>query len=188
MDLEKFDLHYPGHWIAGTDRDWAFETAHLLSLLESEFIGAVAAYSRFEPLTVENYEQRISRQRSKYDDSANIIYAKAFVCSLDMITKILNVLKNPPETVRELISQYNVKFGDLKHIRDSLAHIEDRGRGLDKDKKEISATILALGVFAGRRYEVTASNGVRYRVEISESTLFSAHEVLQAIINAYEWE
>lgn len=189
--LDKFNLKRPGHWIAGADRDWAFETDLMLTLVENEFICAVVSYDKFKPVTVANVQQYIDRQPTKYERCLNSVYAKAFVYSLDSITKILKALKrylNPPNSVKQFISEYESNFRNLVHIRDSLVHIEDRGRGLDKHKKKVPANILALGVFVETRFEVTAANGIRYGIEISESTLTLAHKILQSMINAYKWE
>jgi len=185
-ELAKFDLIYPGHRISGSDRDKAFEIAHLLSLAESEFICAVASYSMFEPMTRNNIDSKI--ERSKYIDYLNTIYARMFVYSLNSITEILKVLKgysNLPAAIPILISEYKSIFGNLKHIRDSAAHIENRGRALDKKGNKIPSTIIVLGGFNERRFDFTSSDGKCYGVEISESTLLQAHRILQSIINAY---
>jgi len=87
-ELKKFDLSFPGRWIAGSDRDWAFETAHILSLVEDEFVRAVASYAMFEPITTSNVEQ-FDLWQSKYESCLNGIYATSFVLSLDAISKLL---------------------------------------------------------------------------------------------------
>jgi hypothetical protein len=187
--LEKFNFTYPGHWVSGSDREWAFEIANILSLMEREFICAVASYSMFEPITINNVNCTIDQ--SKYSRSLNSIYAREFVYSLDSISKILKVLNSQiglPGAVHKLISEYDINFENLKHIRDSAAHIEDRGRALGKDRKKISSTIIILGCFNERRFEFTASNGKCCGVDISESTLLLAHRILQAIINAFTWD
>lgn len=187
--LVKFDLTYPGHRISGPDPDWAFEIVHLLSLVEDEFICAVASYSMFEPVTRNNLDS--TTKQSKYVSCLNTIYARMFVYSLNSITEILKVLKtygNLPVAVPTLISQYNSLFGNLKHIRDSVAHIENRGRALDKKGNTIPATIIVLGAFNGRRFEFTGGDGTCYGVDISESILLAAQGILQSIINAYNWE
>lgn len=188
-ELMKFDLIYPGHWISGSDRDWASEIAHLLVLIETEFICAVSSYSMFEPLTRKNYDSK--RKQSKYVNYLNTIYAKMFVYSLNSITEILKVFKkysNLPHDVLVLVSEYKSIFGNIKHIRDSATHIENRGRALDKNGNIIPASLIVLGGFNERRYEFTGSDGKCYGVEISESTLLLAHRILQSIINAFKWE
>lgn len=190
-ELKKFDLSFPGHWIAGSDRDWAFETALILSSLENEFVRAVASFAMFEPITTSNVEQFADLNQSKYEGCLNGIYATSFVLSLDAISKLLEALKkylNPPSTVLIFISEYEAIFGHLKHIRDSIAHIEDRSRGVDKYQRRIPTNFLILGAFVERRFGFTASDGKFYGIELSESTLLSAHRILQGIINAYTWE
>ena len=184
--LHKFEIQYPGHWIVSPDRNWAAETADILSLAEDQFLRAVVTYAMFKPVTRETFSHP-----SKYVRCLNSVYAMAFVYSIDSISKLLDVLHKelkPPDAVQLLISQYSLRFGDLKHIRDSIAHIEDRGRALDKNHKPIPTSIIVLGCFNDRRFEFTASNGKCYAVEISDSTLLSVHGILQEIINSYNWE
>lgn len=190
VELRKFDLIYPGHWIASSDRDWANDTSGILSSVDSEFVRSVTSYAMFKPITANYVEQFYDL--SKYESCLNGIYATSFVFSLDAISKLLNALKtylSPPDAVLDLISEYESIFGHLKHIRDSIAHIEDRSRGVSKNKKEIPSNILVLGSFFNERcFGVTASNGNLYGVELSDSTLLSAHRILQGIINTYTWE
>jgi hypothetical protein len=192
--LEKFDLVYPGQWIVGHDRDWASQTAHVLSLVEDEFVQAVASFAKFEPVTRENVNQYVKRTPSKYTDCLNKIYARSFVYALNSVRALLNALRehlHPPDTVQHLISEYESCFANLQYIRNSSMHIEDRGRGVVRKKgeeKKIPTNILLLGGFNERRFDFTGEDGKIYGVEISESTLLSAHSILQEIINAYTWE
>jgi|WetSurMetagenome_2_1015567.scaffolds.fasta_scaffold20695_6 hypothetical protein len=193
-ELEKFDLAYPGHWIAGLDRDWASQTAHILSLAEHEFIQAVACFAKFEPVTRENVKQFVERTPSKYTDCLNTVYARSFVYALNSVGTLLNALREnfyPPDSVKLLISEYEFCFANLKYIRNSSMHIEDRGRGVVRKRgkeSKILTNILLLGSFNERCFDFTGEDGKIYGVEISESTLLSVHRILQAIINAYTWE
>jgi hypothetical protein len=188
-ELHKFDLTHPGHWIVAADRDWAWETSLVLEHIESEFIRAAASYAMFEPITLSTIGHL--ENQSRYERCLNGIYATAFVYSLDSISKLLSAINDhltPPDSVRLLISEYEGCFGNLKNIRDSIAHIEDRGRGLDRNKKALLSHFLVLGCMNERRFEYTGNDGKIYGVEISEPTLLLAHRILQAIINAYVWE
>ncbi len=190
IELQKFDLTYPGHWIAGKDRDWANRTSIIISSVDSELVSAVSSFAMFKPIT-RDYAKQLHNQ-SKYERCLNGIYATSFVFSLDAISKLLNALKlylSPPDAVLVLISEYETVFGHLKYIRDSLAHIEDRSRGVGKNKKEIPTNLISLGSFINETgLEVTASNGNLYRINLSDSTLLSAHRIIQGIINSYTWE
>lgn len=186
--LTQFDLHFPGHWIEGTDRNWASESYLVLSNIQGLFIEAVAAYSKFDPITEKNYKNKI--YESPYSRSLNSIYAKAFVFALDGINKLLSRLckyLDPPATIKTLRKEYESRFGHLKHIRDSAIHIEDRGRGKTRHEKPLNTSIIIIGSFIDRRFGFTGEDGKQYEIEISDITLLSAKEIIQKVINSYTW-
>jgi hypothetical protein len=202
--LSQFDLHFPSHWIEGQDRDWAGENARVLRQVENLFIEAVAAYSLFRPITADSIKDAIRDwgNESPYERCLNGLYAKAFVFALDGIQKFLSRLCEflaPPQSVRLLYEEYKREFGHLKHIRDSAIHIEDRGRGMKKpcgrgeirSQERVNTPVILLGCFSGtsitNRFTFTGENGKQYEVEISDTTLFKAKEIIQKIINAYPW-
>ena len=122
--LQKFNLDFPGHWIAGPDRQWAANTQLVLGNIESSFIEAVAAYSLFRPITItdENIEAFLEQwqTRSRHEICLNGLYAKAFVYSLDTVEKLLSSLccdLNAPAEVKQLHEEYRQHFWHLKHIR-----------------------------------------------------------------------
>lgn len=187
-ELTQFDLHFPGHWIEGDDRNWASENYLALTNITSLFEEAVAAYSKFDPMTHENYKEKMDEP--PYVRCLNSIYAKAFVFALDGINKLLfKICKylNPPETIEKLITEYENNFGHLKHIRDSAIHIEDRGRGKTRHEEPLNTSIIILGSFIDRRFGFTGADGKQYEIEISDATLQTAKEILQKVINSYTW-
>ncbi len=186
--LKNFDLTYPGYVIDGSDRDSAFQTAHVLYLAESQFVRAVTSFALFEP--VNNIREYLEKNQSKYERCVNNIYAEAFVYSLNairMLLKKIESLFNPPDEARKFIAEYESHFGQLVYIRDSAMHIEDRGRGVDKKQKEIKSGFLMLGAIDGNHFTFTGEDGKDYKIEISEATLLTAHKILQSIINSYDW-
>ena len=192
-DLTRFDLYFPGHWVSGDDRDWAFQVGHALGLVKGLFVEAVAAYALFQPITQENALEYIQRKRdeSPYERCLNNMYAKAFVFSLNSIGELLrHVSKDAksPESVRGLCEEYKKHFGHLKHIRDSAIHIEDRGRGRTRHQKPLKTHLIVLGCFIERRFTFTGENGKQYEIEVSEATLQTAREIIQKLIEAYTWE
>jgi hypothetical protein len=192
-ELTRFDLHFPGHWIVGSDRDWAFGVAHTLGLVEGLFVEAVTAYALFKPITKENALEYIHRKRneSPYQRCLNDIYAKTFVFSLNSIGGLLRHLSadtDSPTTVPELYRDYRKHFGHLKHIRDSAIHIEDRGRGRNRHQKPLKTHLIVLGGFIERRFTFTGEDGKQYEIEISAESLEIAKEIIQKIIRAYTWE
>jgi hypothetical protein len=187
-ELKKFDFTQPGDWIAGVDRDWSSESFRILGSIKSQFVIAVTSYKMFEPLTLDTAEDYYSR--SKYESCLNTIYATSFVFSLDAIRRLLDALndRQPPAPVSKLIAEFNNHFCDLKEVRDSAAHIDERGRGLAKGGKELSSSVVYVGTFLGSHFAFTGSDGVCHSIEMKESTLLDAHRILQDIINAYPWK
>ena len=188
--LRQFDLHFPGTWIEGADRNWAFENYLVLRHVQDLFVEAVAGYSLFRPITADNFRESIQRDQSPYERCLNALYAKAFVFALDGIAKLLSRLckhLHPPAAIRPLCEDYERQFGQLKHIRDSAIHIEDRGRGKTRYQQPVNANVLILGSFIERRFVFTGEDGKQYEVEISDTTLLRAKEIIQKIINMYPW-
>ena len=190
-NLSRFDLNFPGNWIAGDDRDLAFETFQLLKIVKDQLLRAVVSCSLFQPISEKNIRKRLDEHLSEYEACLNSIYATTFVLSLDTIAKLLHTLRRnlePPTQARDFVDRYQEQFGQLKYIRDSIMHIEDRGRGKDRNQENIPASFFVLGVYVENRYEFTGEDGNRYSVEISENTLLAARKIIQDIINAYKWE
>jgi len=189
--LAGLDLAKPGNWIAGEDRGWAGDTLLVLSLVEGEYERAVAAFAMFEPLAAENAQEAIRNPPNKYERCLNQIYARAFVLSLDAITKLLEQLADvlqPPQEVQTQIDRYIAEFGYLRHMRNSIAHIEHRGRGQDRHQRRIEAPVIVLGGFNERRYEFTGEDGAHYNVDISRDRVLAVRDTLQALLDAYQWQ
>jgi hypothetical protein len=189
--LAQFDLYFPGHWVEGEDREWAFQVNHVLGLVQSLFVEAVAAHALFQPITQENVLEYISKQESPYEGCLRGLYAKAFVFALHSIGRLLGWLSsakmNPPDGLQELYQDYKSHFGHLKHIRDSAIHIEDRGRGVTRQQQRINTNILIIGSFIERRFTFTGEDGQQYEIEVSEKTLNAAKKIIQQIIKMYRW-
>ena len=92
-----------------------------------------------------------------------------------------------PTRITTLLEYKNL-FGHLKHIRDSAIHIEDRGRGVNRNQKPINTHIIVIGCFIERRFTFTGEDGKQYEIEISDATLNVAKEIIQKIINSYVWK
>lgn len=187
-ELTKFDLSFPGHWVEGADRTWALESHHTLRLIKDLFEEAVAAYSRFDPLTPENYKEKSNE--NIYSRCLNSIYAKAYVFALNGINNLLFKLckyLRPPKQVEVFKAEYESRFGHLKYIRDSAIHIEDRGRGKTRNEVPLNARFIVLGGFANNCFTFTGEDGKQYEIEICQATLLSAKEIIQNVINAYTW-
>ena len=188
--LNKFDLYFPGHWIEGKDREQAFSVFNTLCLVQGLFVEAVTAYALFQPITQENVYEYLRKEVSPYERCLNGLYAKTFVFALHGIEKLLyrlTVEPNAPNEIKRLYDEYRDLFGQLKHIRDSAIHIEDRGRGVTRRQQPLDTHIIVLGGFIERRFTFTGEDGNQYEIEISDSTLNMAKEIIQKTINSYGW-
>jgi hypothetical protein len=80
--LKQFDLNFPGIWINGDNPDHAFQIRHVLGLIQSLFVEAVASYALFQPITAQGVRDLTDRDESPYERCLNGLYAKAFVFAL----------------------------------------------------------------------------------------------------------
>lgn len=131
------------------------------------------------------------------------IHAKSFLYNLDAIGNILKVLskiKGVPQEVIKAKESFTLSFPNLRKVRNSSQHIEDRGRGLGIGQQPlqlkpidnffIKATggVLVLESLNGNCFGSTMDNGEYGEVEISLDSLLIARECIQNVINAFEWE
>lgn len=130
------------------------------------------------------------------------IYAKAFLYAADTIGKILARLsENPdlPDGARELCRAFYSSFPELREVRNSAQHIEDRGRGLGKGGKPLdlkpvdNAMInapngaLILNTLNGNRYGSTMADGHYGEVEVSAASLATIRDMLESTFAALPW-
>lgn len=166
-----------------------WKTLWILELIETEYSMALAAFGMFDNLFA-TLTTSLSAWYNEHERALLQVLARQYVFSLDMISKLLGRLSSDglvSESAVSDIQDYDKAFGDLRHLRDSIAHIEDRGLGFNKKGEHINAPMLVLGCFLGRRFEFTGFDGKCYGVDITEETLLSARDILQNVFNAYAW-
>jgi len=188
--FKRLALIMPIGWISDPDRDWAMNTRMILSAVEESFESAVAAFVNFIPLSYENFENSILRT-SRYHVILNRIYIKEYVLSLDTLNKLFCVMMEDiktPISARDLIAEYQDRFGHIRYIRDSIAHIEDRIRLLDRFGNRLPAKVVLLGALSDNKFGFTGSDGRIYSIEISESVLNDINRITQGIIDSYYWD
>jgi len=141
-----------------------------------------------------------------YEHQIIFIYAKTFVFALDMMGKLLNILceeykNNLPKGVFDQKDTFFKLLPQLKDVRDSLQHQEDRGRGLDKKgqpldiKPGLKGNIyiagtksLVLNNLNGNKFGTTINDGQFVEIEISDQTMIIAQQCIQGIIDSFSWE
>lgn len=81
------------------------------------------------------------------------------------------------------------RLPDLGSVRDTLHHMEDRGRARDKNNESLSldSGILNLGMGLPEEHRTVLNSGREGGVEISGQVLRSVAEHIQAVISALPW-
>lgn len=131
------------------------------------------------------------------------IYAKAFLAAADSIGKILMRLGErsdvPSETVTACRGFYD-SFPELREVRNSVQHIEDRGRGLGRGGKPLELKpvnaggikadggALILNNLNGNRYGSTMADGHFGEIEVSTASLATMRDRIEAVITSLPWK
>ncbi len=131
-----------------------------------------------------------------------LIYARAFIYSLDMFGKILKLISetaNTPSGVRDIYRNFRDVFPDLVGVRDTTQHLEDRSRGLDKSKKplnlkpvntgsiEASNGGLIIENLSGTKFGSTMSNGSYGEIDVSPVSMQQLQCLFQSLLDSFEW-
>ncbi len=133
------------------------------------------------------------------------LYARAFLYALDAFDKFLGVLaaepKVPPE-VANLHARMAEDFPDLRGVRNTAQHLEDRARGLGAGRNPqplelkpiinnfISAPsggVLVLNSLNGSKYGSTMSNGHYGEIDVSPESMQRLQAVLQELLLLFRW-
>jgi hypothetical protein len=192
MDTDTISgITFPGRWISGEDRDMAFREHTILDFICSSLNEAIVSANEYVKIInseekLESHERLDEKQKCKKQ-----IFAKSFVYCLDSISKHLKKLDGKVGKEAEkniLYEKYKMEFGELKHIRDSSMHMEDRGLGLDRNKKPLKTYVVVTGGFINNDYSFSGNDGKHYQIEISKGKVFKAVEIIQELINSYDWE
>ena len=139
-----------------------------------------------------------------YEFQVPFMHAKTFLYALDRIDKLLDVLASTPQVpaaVATAWKRFRDSVPDLQGVRNSVAHYEDRSRGLDRKGKPLDlkptslpfapgflGTCLAIEILHGNRLGWTMAEGHGGWFEVSRTTLEAAGTVIQAAINAFRWK
>ena len=148
----------------------------------------------------ENWSRgRVPRQLMHYGP---FIHAKAFLYAADQIGKVLSRLAergDAPDHASRVRDTYYAAFPTLKEVRNSVQHMEDRGRGLGKSGKPLALKpienalinapegALALNNLNGNRFGTTMADGHYGEVEVSSTALGTIRDHVEQLLNAYQW-
>ncbi|MEJ8326050.1 hypothetical protein WKI40_23250 [Kosakonia sacchari] len=120
------------------------------------------------------------------------IFAKSFLYSLDTIREILRVIsenENASSERVEIFKSMDASLPELREVRNSAHHLEDRIRGIGKHKKKISlqSSGLVLNNLVGTKYGCTMADGDYGEVDVSSETLEIVQKIVQRALDSFEW-
>jgi hypothetical protein len=143
------------------------------------------------------------RPPREFEHQLPFIYARAFLYALDAFEKFLRVLaKEPkiPEQVAQFHKQMLEEFPDLREVRNSIQHLEDRSRGLGNGRKPLdlkpvvnsfinapAGGVLALSNLNGSRYGSTMADGHYGEVDVSQDSLAQLQKILEGVLHSFNW-
>lgn len=141
----------------------------------------------------------------EFEQTLAFIYARAFLYALDAFDKFLGVLakeENIPAEVEKLHAQIAESFPDLRGVRNTAQHLEDRARGFGAgrnpqplDLKPIenglvrapSGGVLILNCLNGSRYGSTMADGHYGEVDVSPEAMQVLQQILSGVLKAFKW-
>jgi hypothetical protein len=134
-----------------------------------------------------------------------LMHARAFLYALDSFDKFLNVLKlqpNVPEVVADMHQKFGDAFPDLRGVRNSAQHMEDRSRGLgagrnpqplelkpvDNGLVRAPSGALILNCLNGTKYGNTMADGHYGEVDVSSDSMKALTEIFQVLLDGFQWK
>ncbi|MBQ4658286.1 hypothetical protein HPB55_29905 [Klebsiella michiganensis] len=132
------------------------------------------------------------------------LHAKSFIYALDAIEKFLKVIseeQDSPHKIKLLHAQIDSDFPNLRGVRNSAHHPEDRARGLgagkppqplklqtvDSDFFSAPQEALMLGSLCETKFGCTMADGHYGEVDISKESMVKLQFIIQEAFNAFEW-
>lgn len=134
------------------------------------------------------------------------LYARSFIYALDAFDKFLGALiqeDNIPDEVATYHTKLAEAFPDLRGVRNTTQHLEDRSRGLGAGKNPrplelkpiqnevINAPIgrvLVLNFINGSKYGCAMADGHYGEVDVSAESMVKLQDILQNILALFKWK
>ena len=141
----------------------------------------------------------------EFEHNLPFIYARAFLYALDAFDKFLGVLaneENVPGEIARFHAQVAEAFPDLRGVRNTAQHLEDRARGLGAgrdpqplDLKPIKNSlinapgggVLALNCLNGSRYGSTIADGHYGEIDVSPESMQRLQQILEGVLQSFKW-
>jgi hypothetical protein len=184
-----------------------------------EITEKIVSESKLDPSTITREEQirlnteitlTLKRERwgsgslpENYSHRIVFIHAKTFLYSLDRIDRLLRVLETTlgdQFDISRIRATFSASVPNLRAVRNSVAHYEDRSRGLGPDRqpidlKPVSNSLthfpggaLILECINGTKFGSTLTDGHYGEVDVSLPTLKASGAAIQSVINLFKWK
>ena len=212
LNFFEHERNSQSHRDASSLEQWTsdFQRRQILEQQVREEFG----YQPYENQDVVRFEAEVRLKREKWGRGSIplnhqhqfiFLHAKSFLYAMDTIDKFLKVLSEEPGSphkIRDLHAQIGKDFPDLRAVRNSAQHLEDRARGLGAgrvpkplklkplDNGFINAPqgALMLNNLFGTKFGCTMADGHYGEVDISAESLHKLQLVIQEVFNSFEWE
>lgn len=144
------------------------------------------------------------RVPSAIDRNKIFIFARAFLYALDTFDKFLSVLsaeRGVPDGFEKFTTRMKEDFPNLRMVRNSAQHLEERARGIGAHGKKLvlrpiknalisapNGGVLMLNCLNGSRYGSTMADGHYGEVDVSHGSMDKLQKILQDVLNHFNWE
>jgi len=148
---------------------------------------------------------RNGRLPREFSHNQIFIHARSFLYALDLFEKFLTALKQTPGVPREIKQirkEFLAAFPDLKGVRDTAQHMEDRARlrsssksskplelkPIDNHIVKAEGGVLILNSLIGTKYGNTMSDGHYGEVDVSPESMEKLRDIFQRIVDLFAWK
>lgn len=129
------------------------------------------------------------------------MYARAFLFALDSVEKVLKVLASfpVPTAAAEARDELLAALPDLRKVRDTAHHHEDRVRGVDRRGEPLDfqpintgrihapGGAIVLNHLDDTRYGCTVDDGRFAQVDVTPASLLAARDAIQQVLDSVPW-
>jgi hypothetical protein len=203
----KYFATAPSPFIDLPDLGAAFRLREALSQIGSQCADGEEAVEMFE----EEQELLVGGRQQVHELSKHArraqMHARSLVFAVDSFVKMVEAMAAdqaaPAAALTTALDGFTAAVPGAKDLRDSLHHIEDRARGLDRRGRTIvpagaapagfAATAGSPPMYVGtnisdNRVFCTAGDGQTVELEVSEATVSLMAQCLQQVVDALAWK
>jgi hypothetical protein len=148
-------------------------------------------------------EKEINSKKKKWENGVapdefrhmeKFIHAESFLFAFDLFGQFLRLIKGSKKSpkIDSVYKDFQETFPDIRDIRNSAHHVEDRVRGKAKIKnKEVNIKpldgALFIGTFFDLAYNFTKADGSLGQIEISKESMLKLKKIVENLYECFEW-